>query len=205
MQAETYYHIYNHANESENLFKSTENYRFFLQQWAKYIEPVAETYAYCLMPNHFHALIRVYSDLEIANNLSLTNKDLTGFKNLSGLISKQFSNLFNSYTKAVNKQLDRQGSLFNRPFKSKEITNNDYLTKVIHYLSVRKAGIHHNPIHHRFCKQYDDWPHSSYQAMISDAPTKLQRKEVIEWFGSTAAFKSFHQENIIYPDQIKLE
>ncbi|MBU2914587.1 MULTISPECIES: hypothetical protein [Reichenbachiella] len=100
---------------------------------------------------------------------------------------------------------NRRGSLFIPNFKRIEITSNDYLTKVIHYLSVRKAGIHHNPIHHRFGKQYDDWPHSSYNALISNQPTRLQRQEIIEWFGSTEAFRSFHQQNIIYPDQIKLE
>ena len=43
----SFYHIYNHANGSENLFRSDENYYFFLKRWGKYIEPVAETYAYC--------------------------------------------------------------------------------------------------------------------------------------------------------------
>lgn len=94
MQPGTFYHIYNHANGFENLFQSDENYRFFLQQWNKYIEPVAELYAYCLMPNHFHVLIRTKNEEELL--------DLTGFRNLSGLkdtekiISQHFSNLFNS-------------------------------------------------------------------------------------------------------------
>ena len=59
MQPEIFYHIYNHANGSENLFRVEDNYRFFLERWGKYVEPVANTYAYCLMPNHFHALIKV--------------------------------------------------------------------------------------------------------------------------------------------------
>jgi hypothetical protein len=49
MEPETYYHIYNHANGDENLFRSSENYYFFLKQWAKDITPVADTYVYCLM------------------------------------------------------------------------------------------------------------------------------------------------------------
>lgn len=75
MQPSTFYHLYNHANEPENLFRINENYRFFLQQWAKYIEPVAETFAYCLMPNHIHFLIRTRAEEEIESLLrSQTSK-----------------------------------------------------------------------------------------------------------------------------------
>jgi hypothetical protein len=53
-----YYHIYNRGINGENVFREKRNYRFFLQRYAKYVEPVAFTYAYCLMKNHFHFLIR---------------------------------------------------------------------------------------------------------------------------------------------------
>ena len=58
LQPSTYYHLYNRANGDEKLFKEYENYRFFLSRWARYVEPIASTYAYCLMPNHIHFLIR---------------------------------------------------------------------------------------------------------------------------------------------------
>jgi len=82
-------------------------------------------------------LVRTKSEkkLEI---LPTTKKHLTGFQNLSGVIVQQFSNFFNSYSKAYNKMYDRNGSLFQRPFKVKEILSDSYLTKVIIY-------IHHNP------------------------------------------------------------
>ena len=51
-----YYHIYNRGNNRENIFKETRNYRYFLTLYAKHIEPVADTFAYCLLPNHFHWL-----------------------------------------------------------------------------------------------------------------------------------------------------
>jgi putative transposase len=176
MHPSTFYHIYNHANDPENLFRSDENYRYFLQQWSKYVEPVADTYAYCQMPNHIHFLIRTKDEIDLRN--------LPGLEDLSGFISKQFSNLFNSYAKAFNKMYDRRGSLFNRPFKAKEITSDSYLTNVIFY-------IHHNPIHHGFTTKIEDWPHSSYHALISDKPTRLKRTEVLQWFGSKDAFIKF--------------
>ena len=53
------YHIFNHANGFENVFREDENFRYFLEKYRLYITPIAETYAYCLMPNHFHLVIRI--------------------------------------------------------------------------------------------------------------------------------------------------
>ena len=73
-----YYHIYNHTNGFGNIFKSDENYRFFLEKHKLYISPVAGTFAYCLIPNHFHLLIKIKSEEELKGVLS-------GGKNPQGL------------------------------------------------------------------------------------------------------------------------
>ena len=199
MQPDTFYHIYNHANGSENLFRSDENYRYFLQQWAKYIESIAGTYAYCLMPNHIHFLVKSRAEDVVSGNLNYSKESPFGkFETFQKVVSKQFANLFSSYTQACNKMYKRRGSLFIPNFKRKEITSDDYLTKAIHY-------IHHNPIHHGFCRHYEDWPHSSYDALVSQRPTRLQRDTILEWFGGRKEFIKFHEQNILYPEQIKLE
>jgi len=53
------YHVYNHAKGSDNLYREKKNYTYFLSKWEEHIDPVAKTIAYCLMPNHFHALVEV--------------------------------------------------------------------------------------------------------------------------------------------------
>ena len=58
LQLGAYYHIYNRGINRENVFREERNYRYFLELYAKHIEPVAETYAYCLLKNHFHVLVR---------------------------------------------------------------------------------------------------------------------------------------------------
>ncbi|NNJ12539.1 hypothetical protein EKD04_019625 [Chloroflexales bacterium ZM16-3] len=58
-----YYHIFNRGNNRENLFHEERNYVYFLRLYKSHIEPVAETFAYCLLPNHFHLLMRVRPDL----------------------------------------------------------------------------------------------------------------------------------------------
>ncbi|GMQ27856.1 hypothetical protein [Algoriphagus confluentis] len=59
------YHIYNHANGSENIFREEKNYRFFLEHYTKHLDKVLDTYAYCLMPNHFHLMVGVKEELEL--------------------------------------------------------------------------------------------------------------------------------------------
>jgi putative transposase len=179
---DTTYHIYNRANGNENIFVNKGNYFFFLEKYKHYISPIADTFCYCLMPNHFHFLIRVKSERELMKTLS----NLTGFENLSGLIAKEFSNFFNSYSKAFNKQQDRKGSLFMRPFKRKRISDEKYLRKLVHY-------IHHNPVKAGLANNPTEWEHSSYNAITipkEEPENFILRNEVIEWFGD--------KENFIY-------
>lgn len=200
LEPEGMYHIYNRANGHEQLFLHAENYRFFLEKYQHYISPIAQTYCYCLMPNHFHFVVKIRSEEELLGFSKATrtttlpkfqtlegNSDLTGFQNLSGLLSKQFSNLFNAYSKAFNKQNNRKGNLFIRPFKKKRITDSNYLLKLIHY-------IHHNPVEARLATTPKDWKYSSYAAFISNEPTQLERAEVLALFNDRDNFIYCHQE-----------
>ncbi len=107
-----YYHIYNHANGDDNLFREEENYRFFLQQYHQHIDAIADTVAWCLMPNHFHLLVKIKNEESLLQTFSK-------FETLEKLLSKKFSNLFSSYTQAFNKLYQRRGSLFIKNFKRK--------------------------------------------------------------------------------------
>jgi putative transposase len=62
------YHIYNRGTNRENIFLEKRNYAYFLQLYIKHIEPVAETYAYCLLRNHFHVFARIRDDGDSSNN-----------------------------------------------------------------------------------------------------------------------------------------
>jgi REP element-mobilizing transposase RayT len=65
LEPERMYHIWTHANGSENLFRTDENYRYFLDKYTWYIQPVADTFAYCLMPNHLHLMVRVKGEEDV--------------------------------------------------------------------------------------------------------------------------------------------
>ena len=180
-----YYHIFNKGINGCDLFRETTNYEYFLNLYYKYIQPIANTYAFVLMKNHFHLLVRI--------------KDLPGFKNLEGLTilkgmgnkppHQYFSNLFNAYTKSYNKKYDRTGSLFEKNFHRKHIENQNYLKQVLLY-------IHNNPVHHGFCKHPVEYPWSSYLSCLSLKPTHLQRDAVIGWFDDLGNFKYWHDKKV---------
>jgi len=72
-----YYHIYNRTADKQAMFRNDANYHFFLKRYDEYISPIAETYAYCLLGNHFHLLIRVKENLHALSDSAGT--DLTTF------------------------------------------------------------------------------------------------------------------------------
>ena len=187
LQYGTYYHIYNRGVNRENLFAEERNYRYFLQLYAKHVEPIAETYAYCLMRNHFHFLVRIkdLQDLQDLTGLGRTpgSPDLSGLKKPS----QHFSNFFNAYTRAFNKTYDRTGTLFQRPFGRIAVTSDAYLTWLVVY-------IHHNPQKHGFVDDFRTWPYSSYHAHLSDKPTRLQRDDVLAWFHGTEGLVMSHRQ-----------
>lgn len=67
LEPDKFYHIYNRANRNEKIFLNTGNYQFILRKYQQYIEAIVETFCYCLMPNHFHLLIKIKSPEEIKN------------------------------------------------------------------------------------------------------------------------------------------
>ena len=68
---DTYYHIYNRGTNRENIFIEERNYQHFLKLYGHYITPVAETFAYCLLRNHFHVLVKIKPEEEIRAYLNL--------------------------------------------------------------------------------------------------------------------------------------
>lgn len=212
---DAYYHIYNRGNNRENIFIQERNYEHFLKLYFKYIDPIAETFAYCLLRNHFHVSVRIKSEEEIKETLKETlkvssaNKNQIGQGSLanqddgqlrkplgsniqdkplgSGYPSKKFSDFFNAYAKGINNTYGRTGSLFQHPFGRVPITTDGQFWNVIAY-------IHQNPQKHKFVKDFRDWKYSSYGVLLSDKPTKLQRDVVFDWFGGKEGYVKLHEE-----------
>jgi len=183
LETEKHYHIFNRANGNDSIFLSEDNYDFFLRKYKIHIAPICDTFCYCLMPNHFHLLIRFKDDSLI--------EQLKNFKNnndISLFLSKQFSNFFSSYTQAFNKQQNRKGSLFLKPFKRKEIKDEVYFRKLIHY-------IHLNPVEAGLCSKPNLWKYSSFNAISSQKHTNILKNEVIDYFDDLENFHFVHTQS----------
>ncbi len=189
LEEQCFYHIYNRSINKETIFKSDENYRFFLRRWGKYLSPYVDTYTYALIPNHFHFLARVRPADEAF--LASAKKELTkrgqkfvaGEINVSEFLEDQMKRFLGSYAEAFNKQENREGSLLQKRFKRVMIKSEVQLLYMIAYN-------HHNPIHHKLVKNYEDWKYTSYRAICSNAPTKICRDAVLDLFSEGDAQKA---------------
>lgn len=184
------YHVYNHANGWENLFSEGRNFIFFLQRCREFVWPVAQLYAWCLVPDHFHLVVRIRDEEVLSDYYELADQENGSIhKFLSGKVSKAFSNLFSSYAQAYNKVYERVGSLFMQNMKVEEILNEEALCHLIQY-------VHFNAVEHGLVKKMEDWPHSSYTMLMQDCPTILSRERVLNVFGGREEFIRFHQQPV---------
>lgn len=174
---DTYYHIFNRGNNRDPLFFEERNYAYFLRLYTKYIEPVADTFAYCLMPNHFHFLIRVKAEDEITASLGMGKP---------GDVSQRFSNLFNAYARTINQTYARTGSLFQHPFGRLALHEKHPLETVTLY-------IHFNPQKHGFVDDFRGWKYTSYASLLASSTTRLKRQETLDWFGGRESFRRAHE------------
>jgi len=178
-EAGQYYHVYNRGNNRENIFIEEKNYQYFLEKIKKYILPIADIYAYCLLKNHFHIVLRIKDKNDLPEKFREK-------------IYLPFSNLFNSYSKSINKAYNRTGSLFQEHLQRNRIENEEYLKQLILY-------VHLNPLKHNFSKEFQTYNHSSYRSYLSDKRSSINREFIIELFEDLENFIFCHDERkLIY-------
>ncbi|CAN5898196.1 hypothetical protein BH11BAC4_BH11BAC4_10980 [soil metagenome] len=183
------YHIYNKTNNRELLFRSDENNFHFLNLFRNYVSPFVETYAWNLLPNHFHFLVRIRQETEIMgfiNNLLPENQTkseklylLDG--NINNLIQMEFKRFFTAYAMSFNNFYKRKGNLFYRTFRRVKIGKDHQFTLAIIY-------IHANAQKHKLVRQFDKYRWTSFHILISEKPTILLRDEILQWFGGKDMF-----------------
>jgi len=126
------YHIYNRAVAENQLFLNEDNYLFFLEKMRLFLLPIGKILAYCLMPNHYHILMK------------LTEPTL----------STAMQRLALSYTVPFNHFFGRSGHLFQGRFQAKHVTDTQYMVHLSRY-------IHLNPKTANLVKNAENWKYSS--------------------------------------------
>jgi REP element-mobilizing transposase RayT len=223
MRCGVFYHIYNRGINGEDLFKDERSFALFLNKFTKHVHPVAETYAYCLLKNHFHLLVRIRSASVVnhwyeherqphvgsvprrhvgsvpdASDVSTGDASDVAIQLAEKRVSTQFANLFNAYTQTINKKHGRTGGLFEESFRRIPVHDEAYFVQLVYY-------IHRNPEKHGFVRDFRTYPHSSFHALISKRNTLLERNQVLKWFGDQAEFECYLLGNQILSDLDQFE
>lgn len=167
-EAGGYYHIYNRGASRGLIFYEHSNYRYLL----KHVHAYANSHehgilAYCLMPNHYHFLIVQRGDVGAGLTVQLA---------------------LNRYTKAMNRAYGRSGTLFEGPFRAKEVTSERYLRRLSGY-------IHANPAKAGLVRRPEQWMFSNYRSWIGRGrKTPTIRSFIQEHFLNAASYKAFVDE-----------
>ena len=174
LEANHFYHLYNRGINGCITFNNDENKIFFLRKVKEYLLDYVDVYAYayCLMPNHYHLAIKVKGGICDES-----------------LISKQIGKLISSYTLSFNNKYKRHGALFERPFKRKRISDENYLKQVIVYINRNPLDISLN---------INEYLFSSYKSILSVAPTSVARNKVLQLFEGIENFKYCHTKESLY-------
>jgi putative transposase len=126
---ETYYHVYARGGSKQVIFTDEADYAFFISLFERYLGMTerrnsagvvyeklygeVELVAYCLMPNHFHALL---------------------FQKNAGGMARLMRGVLTSYSRYFNHKHGRSGQLFESRYKAAHISTQSYLEHVSRYI-----------------------------------------------------------------------
>lgn len=160
-----YYHLYNRGANRNIIFLNDDDYAAFLMRLKKStILHETVVIAYCLMPNHFHLLVR--QETEERSGLAVQHA-------------------CNGYAQLYNRRHQHSGTLFQGRFQRILVDNDEYLRHLCRY-------IHINPVKDGFAIQPELWPYSNYQEWIGQRHGSLIDHEFVRsLFGSPAAYREF--------------
>ncbi len=190
-----YYHIYNRSINNELVFRSPENFVYFLNKYRKYVDDYISTIAYCLMPTHFHFFVYVnevtVEKMESTSKVDSISSDSI-YTDQVDIQMQQLKNnigiLLSSYAKAINKRYQRHGSLFQQHTSAIEVDDLSYLLWMVTY-------IHQNPVRAGIVNKIEDWEFSSYRDYIGMRNGTLPKVEVImNYYKSIDDFKQYSEE-----------
>lgn len=186
----SYYHLFNRGNNGEALFPGHKDYISFLKKYAHYCFFVLDTYAFCLLNNHFHLLVRVRTkkeqrELILHHPFRVRDPERVDNGNAWNA-SRQLSHLFNSHAQSMNKRYNRTGSLFEKPFHRKSVSDEHYFSRLVCY-------IHWNPQLHGLVKDFRNYPYSSYRLFANNTDSRINKMEVLSWFNGLEGFHAAHQ------------
>ena len=174
-----YYHIYNRGAGRHNLFIEQDNYLYILRQMKNYLTKFSLVMiAYCLMPNHYHYLLRQDGIVSV------------------GELPKR---LFGGYSRAVQRRYNWTGTLFEDRFQARHVDSDSYLRHLCRY-------IHANPVKDGLVQHLEEWPYSNYLEWIGERNGSLVDHDFVrDMFGNGQQYQQFVQDYLLtrqLPDEL---
>ena len=191
-----YYHVFNRGVEKRKIFLREQDFLRFsetmehclfnkrkpssrdLKSPDSTIEKPVELLAYCLMPNHFHLLLK---------------------QNIEKGIESYLQRLSNSYAKYFNTKYKRVGSLFQGPFRSVNINSDEQLLHLSRY-------IHLNPVVAGLAGDPKGYRWSSYSDYIGKSPSRntfVNPEIILGSFSASNTYEQFTLDQIDYGKKLE--
>jgi len=150
------YHIIARGNEKKDIFLDEEDKNKFIQIITNKKKKNEYTlFAYCLMNNHLHLLLKEEED------------------NVSRIMRR----INTAYAYYFNKKYNRVGHVFQDRFKSEPVENDRYLISLIRY-------IHNNPVKAKMANQPHQYKWSSYSLYLKEQKCIIDKEEILNLFSS---------------------
>jgi hypothetical protein len=178
-----FYHIFGRGNHREALFKEDWNYHCFLDLYKKYIFPIADLYAYCLLPSHFHFLLKIKQLDQLEVNYHQEDQ-----------IWWQLRAFLGTYTKNINEAYQRSGRLFEGKPAINFVEKKGFIFDLI-------THIHQNPQTHGIVSNFRIWPFSSYQVYINQNLRSVVTKELFSDYELYNTISIIHEDYLPYNNQ----
>jgi REP element-mobilizing transposase RayT len=192
-----YYHFYNRGNNRQAVFFERENYLYFLKGLKKYVRGHVDILVYCLMPTHYHIVVRVRQTSEAPTNGMTSEVSKVPESKAVSLAMQKFGI---SYTKAINKRFERVGALFQGQFQGKPVKNYEHLLNLCIY-------IHANPVKDGLVALPEEWEYSNYLEWMNLREGTLVNREFIqENFGTPKEYRQLVMNYIKtrdLPDEVR--
>jgi REP element-mobilizing transposase RayT len=185
---DNFYHVFNRGNNRQGIFPQKRNYTFFLSKLKSIVGEHSHIVAYCLMPNHFHVML--YLD-KASTGLGIKSKPMLQ------VLEQKLGTLQSSYTRAINNQENKTGSLFQTKVKIVEL-DMDQASTCFHY-------IHQNPLKASLVNDFNEWKYSSYLEYFSLSDGICNKKiafEFLEIPKSSASFAKLSKEVVVNEEVI---
>ncbi|MDX1936306.1 MAG: hypothetical protein SFU21_04290, partial [Flavihumibacter sp.] len=174
-----------------------------LKRFKDFISPFVDCWAYCLLKNHCHFIIKIKHVQEIETIVlerpieerTVSQKQFLLDKErntaIDVMLERQVNSFLVSYTNYIKNKYNRSGGLFQKPFKRVNIQGDGYLQQAIVYVNA-------NAEKHMIVKDFATYPYSSYAAIIKNENSLVKQEEVLVFFESKDNFIKVHQEQVNY-------